>query len=321
MLCKDGNKIYNIKLMFSIVIPLYNKEKSIKNTIHSVLAQTFADFELVIVNDGSTDTSREVAAGIQDSRIRIVDKSNGGISSSRNEGIGSARYPYIAFLDADDLWERDFLETIRQLIIDYPEADCYTTGYACKYNNTTLNIFGASNRGIIRDFFKQVYKGPVMHSSSICIKKSTFDKVGYFNTTIRRGEDYDMWARLGRAATIAATPEVKVSYRLNVENSAMAVLQKPQALWLYNIPLESSKDEDQKKYYRRFLHRQVLEYLVKGKFRWAWEIASHNWKIASWYSYLFIPASIQFRQLSSWIKLMVKRFSRGEKYTSSHYSV
>lgn len=306
--------------MFSVVIPLYNKEKSIKNTIHSVLAQIFTDFELVVVNDGSTDTSREVAAGVQDSRIRILDKPNGGISSSRNEGIISARREYIAFLDADDLWEPDFLETIRQLIADYPEADCYTTGYACKYNNATLNVFGANKRGIIRDFFKQVYEGPVMHSSSVCVKKSTFDRIGYFNTAIRRGEDYDMWARLGRAAIIAATPEVKVSYRLNVENSAMAALHKPQALWLYNIPSESSKDEDQKKYYRRFLHRQVLEYLVKGKFKWAWEIASHNWKIASWYSYLLISGSIQFRQLVSWIKLLIKRSAGSKKDTSSSYN-
>lgn len=305
--------------MFSVVIPLYNKEKSIKNTIHSVLTQTVADFELIIVNDGSTDTSREVVTDIQDNRIRIVDKPNGGISSSRNEGIASARYEHIAFLDADDLWEPDFLETIRQLVVDYPEADCYATGYACKYNNATLNTFGAKGRGIIRDFFKQVYNGPVMHSSSICIKKSTFGKVGYFNTTIRRGEDYDMWARLGRAVTIAATPEVKASYRLNVENSAMAVLHKPQVLWLYHIPPESYKDKDQKKYYKRFLHRQVLEYLVKGKLQWAWQIASHNRKIASWYSYFLIPASIQSRQLSSWVKLLAKRFAGSKKKNTSDY--
>lgn len=306
--------------MFSVVIPLYNKEKSIKNTICSVLAQTFANFELVIVNDGSTDTSREIVASIQDSRIRIVDKPNGGISSSRNEGIVSARYMYVAFLDADDLWAPDFLETIRQLIADYPDADCYTTGYACKYGGDILNIFGARTRGIVGDFFKQVYKGPVMHASSVCIKKNTFEKVGYFNTAISRGEDYDMWARLGRAACIAATPEVKVSYVLDAENRAMATLPKPEVLWLYYIPLESREHKDQKKYYERFLHRQVLEYLVKGKFKWAWEIASHNWRIASWYSYLLIPGHIQFRQFSSRIKLMGKRFFRNKKYTSSSYS-
>lgn len=300
--------ILNGKMMFSVVIPLYNKEKSIRNTVQSVLAQTVTDFELVIVNDASTDSSREIVANIQDSRIRIVDKPNGGVSSARNEGIVSARFEYIAFLDADDLWETDFLETVRQLIVDYPEADCYTTGYACKYNSETLNVFGARERGIIRDFFRQVYIGPVMHSSSICVRRSTFNQVGYFNTTILRGEDYDMWARFGRQTCIAATPEVKVLYRLDVENSAMAKLHEPKALWLYNIPADSYKNRDEKKYYTRFLHRQVLEYLLKGKFKWAREIASHNWKIAGWFSYLLLPRSIQLRQFSSWIKLLNKRF-------------
>ena len=279
--------------------------------------QTVTDFELLVVNDGSTDNSREIVANIKDDRIKIVDKLNGGISSSRNEGILLARYDYIAFLDADDLWEPDFLETINKLITDYPDADCYATGYACKYNNTTLNVFGAPKRGIIRNFFKQVYKAPVMHSSSVCVKKSTFDKVGYFNTTIRRGEDYDMWGRLGRATSIAATPEAKVWYRLDAENSAMTELHRPQALWLYNIPPESYKDKDQKRYYKRFVHRQVLEYLIKGKLKWAVQIAFHNRKIANWYSYLFIPQSIQFRQLVSWTKLQVRRFLRKVKGFSS----
>lgn len=303
--------------MFSVVIPLYNKEKSVKNTIGTVINQTITDFELLVINDGSTDKSREIVAGINDDRIRIVDKPNGGISSSRNEGIMRARYDYIAFLDADDLWESDFLETIHKLITDYPNADCYATGYACKYNNTTLNVFGVRKRGIIHDFFKQVYKAPVMHSSSVCVKKSTFNKVGHFNTAIRRGEDYDMWARLGRAATIAATPEVKVWYRLNVENSAMVGLHKPQTLWLYNIPPESYKDKDQKRYYKRFIHRQVLEYLIKGKFKWARQIASHNRKVANWYSYFLIARSIQFRQFMSWAKLLGKRFFGRKKHLSS----
>ncbi|HRP31138.1 MAG TPA: glycosyltransferase family A protein [Agriterribacter sp.] len=296
-------------MRISVVIPLYNKEISVSKTIESVLAQSHTDFELLIINDGSTDRSREVVAAILDSRIRIVDKLNGGISSSRNEGIKQSQSAYVAFLDADDFWEPDFLETIALLITDYPNADCYTTGYACKFNNATLNVFGARERGVIKDFFKQVYVGPVMHSSSICVKKETFLRIGYFNTSIRRGEDYDMWARMGRAVTIAATPDVRVWYRLQTENSAMATLHPPQALWLYQIPLESSSNRDEKRYYTRFIHRQVLEYVIKGRFKWAWEIAFHNRNIAHWYSYLLIPRSIQFRQFASWTKLWQKRIS------------
>lgn len=294
--------------MFSVVIPLFNKEKSVRNTILSVLNQTVADFELLVINDGSTDKSREIVAGIQDSRIRIMDKPNGGVSNTRNEGIKFSRNAYVAFLDADDLWEPDFLETIRQLIADYPEAECYATGFACKYDAETLNVFGAKKRGIIPDFFKQMYTGPVMNSSSVCLKKSAFEKVGYFNSGIRRGEDYDMWARIARSVSIAVTPEIKVSYRLQAENRAMGLLHKPQELWLWHIPSESYRDNDEKRFYRRFLHRQVLEYLIKGKFNWSWQIAAQNWNTASWYSYFFLPASIQSRQLASWVKLLRKRF-------------
>lgn len=296
-------------MRFSVVVPLYNKEVSIEKCIQSVLAQTCADFELLVVNDGSTDASREVVAGIPDSRIRIVDKPNGGVSSARNEGIVNASNEHVALLDADDYWEPDFLETIAKLIADYPDADCYTTGYACKFDNTTLNVFGARERGIVPDFFKQVYIGPVMHSSSICVKKRTFEQVGYFNSNIRRGEDYDMWARIGRSVKIAATPDVKVWYRLKVENSAMALIHNPKATWLWHIPADSYKNRDERRYYRRFTHRQVIEYLLKGRFRWAWQIAVHNRKIAGWHTYFSIPASLQFRQLSSWIKLLKMRFS------------
>ena len=91
--------------MFSIVIPLYNKPISIQDTLKSVKSQTFDEFELLIINDGSTDNSREKAAEISDSRFRIIDKENGGRSSARNLGIQLAAYSYIAFLDADDIWE------------------------------------------------------------------------------------------------------------------------------------------------------------------------------------------------------------------------
>jgi len=91
--------------MFSVVIPLYNKERSVKNTIESVLNQTFQDFEVIVVNDGSTDNSLEVVKSFNDERIRIINQKNSGVSSARNRGIKEAKYEWIAFLDADDLWE------------------------------------------------------------------------------------------------------------------------------------------------------------------------------------------------------------------------
>src|SRR5690554_5521626 len=96
--------------MFSVVIPLYNKELSISNTIQSVLDQTFQNFEIVIVNDGSTDNSVKEVEKFDDKRIRLIHQENQGVSAARNRGIKEARYEWIAFLDGDDLWEKEHLE-------------------------------------------------------------------------------------------------------------------------------------------------------------------------------------------------------------------
>ena len=109
------------KVRFSVIIPLYNKEVSIASTIQSVLNQTYDDFELIVVNDGSTDKSREVIADIADSRIRIIDKENGGVSGARNRGIREANNEWITFLDGDDRWDANYLSLMNGLIEVYPD--------------------------------------------------------------------------------------------------------------------------------------------------------------------------------------------------------
>jgi hypothetical protein len=159
-----------------------------------------------------------------------------------------------------------------------------------------------------------------MHSSSVCIKKSIFENIGYFNTSIKRGEDYDMWARLAKSVHIAASPEIKVFYMLDSENKAMSLLPEPEVLWLYHIPPDIIQDKNQKKYYVRFLHRQVLEYVIKGKLNWAWQIAYRNRSVAAWYTYLLMPRNFQIRQLSSWLKLLAKRMVTKKVELPSNYT-
>lgn len=104
--------------MFSIIIPLYNKADYIAETLKSVLNQTYCDYEVIVVNDSSTDNSLEVASSFQDERIHIYTKENEGVSAARNYGIMHAKYDYIAFLDADDIWESDYLECQKKLILN-----------------------------------------------------------------------------------------------------------------------------------------------------------------------------------------------------------
>ena len=108
---------------FSIVIPLYNKENYIAETLQSVIEQTFKDFEIIIVNDCSTDKSLETVSDFKDPRINIINHNiNSGLSASRNTGIKNAEANYITFLDADDLWKPTFLEKINFLIENYSDA-------------------------------------------------------------------------------------------------------------------------------------------------------------------------------------------------------
>src|SRR5690606_38009132 len=115
--------------MFSVVIPLYNKELSIQNTIHSVLNQTVQDFEIVVVNDGSTDNSVEKVVEIFDARILIINKPNGGVSSDRNMGVEEAKYEWIAFLDGDDLWKVNHLEEIVKMMKLFPSDKVFVNSF------------------------------------------------------------------------------------------------------------------------------------------------------------------------------------------------
>ena len=122
--------------LFSVIIPLYNKENYIQQTIESVLQQTVTDFELLVVNDASTDNSVSVVSKISDSRIKLVENAkNVGLSATRNHGISKASGKIIALLDADDLWLPNFLETIQYLHKTFPEASIYGTDYAEMYES------------------------------------------------------------------------------------------------------------------------------------------------------------------------------------------
>lgn len=208
--------------MISVIIPLYNKEQSIASTVRCVLAQTFKDFELIIVNDGSRDGSAEIVRTMLlfDSRIRLIDKSNGGVSSARNEGIRQAQGEYIAFLDADDYWEPDYLQTQTDMIRDFPEASIWCTGYGHMTDEQKSSFIA---QGVIPDF-RGLIDGYFAHflylicTDTVVTRRSIFEEVGYFDERISIGEDIDMWWRIllhGQLAYIAAC---KAYYRQDAEN-------------------------------------------------------------------------------------------------------
>ncbi len=221
--------------MFSIIIPLYNKERHIERCLNSVFSQSYNNYEIIVVDDGSTDNSVNIVKEYQDTRhktqdFRIFHQINGGVSTARNTGIKESKYELIALLDADDAWMPKFLEIIIKSIDKYPEAGAYTTDYDIIRKNERRHIphhkFIPIDQNseypyttIIPNYFKSmIYGDPMITSSSICIKKETFNKVGLFPEEERLGEDKDMWARIALVYPIAFSWYLGATYFENADN-------------------------------------------------------------------------------------------------------
>ena len=245
-------------LYFSVIIPLFNKEKSIRNTLASVINQTFRDFELIIVNDGSTDKSLEAVNDFTDSQIIVINQLNEGVSSARNKGIYASQGQYIAFLDADDIWEPFFLNTMQLLIEDFPKASFFGCQYAQK-NGDEIQVVNSVHRkrGYVKNYFSEVLKAPLVWSSSIVIKRNCFKEIGYFNPKYSRGEDIDVWSRLGRKYIMAFTPCCMSYYTQDAENRACNTkpsLDKYYLVYnLWNLP------KFERKYMSRFATNTISE--------------------------------------------------------------
>ena len=182
----------------SVVIPAFNYAHYLPQAIASVLAQSHADFELLIIDDGSTDDTRAVVAALADPRLRYVWQENAGLSAARNTGVREARHAFVAFLDADDLWQPEFLATVLQRFAELPE------NFAAIATDTTRIDAAGQPRSVpgytalrtgeltARDFCLR--NRPL--SSSIVLKKHVFADCGGFDTALRSSEDRDMWIRL-----------------------------------------------------------------------------------------------------------------------------
>ena len=185
---------------FSVIIPVYNKEQFLVHTINSVLNQSFTDFELLLIDDGSTDSSPALLNQFTDERIKLISQTNQGVSAARNLGIKAAKAPYIAFLDADDLWESDHLETMHNYCIQFPDESLFNTAKSIDTGHQLIParyaISKTANFELV-NFFEASGIEPVLWTSSVVIKKTALEQVGIFDAGIKSGQDLDLWIRLG----------------------------------------------------------------------------------------------------------------------------
>jgi glycosyltransferase involved in cell wall biosynthesis len=201
----------------SIIIPLFNKKLSIEKTIKSILSQTEQNFEIIIVDDGSTDDSINIVKKINDNRIKLYQQTHSGVSSARNFGVFNAQSDYIAFLDADDEWDNIFLETVLNLRIKYPQAGIYLTNFRFKQDNNIITdeknlSINIEKDILITNYFKYILKGYIKTASScIAINKKIFNEEKGFKNNVTWGEDQDLWGRIALKYPVAYSPKICVT--------------------------------------------------------------------------------------------------------------
>ena len=269
-------------MKFSVIIPLYNKAPYIRKALESVLAQTYTDYELIIVDDGSTDSSAEIAEAIVDEAIRqqvykakgkekgeadihastpytlhftptdassphrLIRQANSGVSAARNAGVAQAHAEYIAFLDADDWWEPTYLERMAQLITDYPDAGLYACNYVYYKPGKThvaLNI----PTGYI-NYPKAYYESNAMPvwTGAAMMPRKVFEDMGGFPLGIKLGEDFLLWSKIVLRYPVAFLNEPLAYYNNDVPAILRATrnLHAPEHHMLFRLELAFGNEEE-----------------------------------------------------------------------------
>lgn len=208
---------------FSVIMPLYNKERYLKKAIESVIAQTYRDFELIITDDGSTDNSLEVVRGLkkEDRRLKILTQSNSGVAVARNNGVAASKGEYLCFLDADDWWEPMFLEEMDGLIKDNPDAGLYATNYVY-FKPGKTHVALKIERGYMNYPEAYLHGEMPVWTGATCMPKKVFDEMGGFPVGIKLGEDFLLWAKTALHYKVAFCEKPLAYYNNDIPASLRA---------------------------------------------------------------------------------------------------
>ncbi len=264
-------------MKFSVIIPLYNKAPYIRKALESVLAQTYTDYELIIVDDGSTDGSAEIAEailqeairqqgyeakGMENSaadtlasclsplafRLRLLKQPNQGVSAARNAGVAQAHGEYLAFLDADDWWDSTYLERIAQLIEDYPDAGLYACNYIY-YKPGKTHVALHIPTGYI-NYPKAYYESDAMPvwTGAAMIPRYVYEEMGGFPLGIKLGEDFLLWSKIALRYPVAFLNEPLAWYNNDVPATLRATrnLHAPEHHMLFRLELAFGDGEEVK---------------------------------------------------------------------------
>lgn len=210
----------------SIILPTYNRAYSIRRSIESILRQTYSRWELLVIDDGSTDHTEEIVAEIAASDSRVLYRRqacNGGVAAARNEGIRQARYEYIAFQDSDDVWKEDKLERQMQVFADRPQVGMVYCAFEGEKQDGTRICFPDNSVGtenLQGNMYRLLLQRNVIDAPTAVIYKECLDRVGGFDETLTCLEDWELFLRIAKEYEIGCVTEpLLVS---NIHNSGVS---------------------------------------------------------------------------------------------------
>ena len=245
---------------FSVIIPVYNKERHILETLESVQNQTFKDFEIIVVNDGSTDDSESEILKFNPQQLHYYKTENKGASHARNFGVNKAKGIYMAFLDADDLWLPFHLEALHHLITAHPKCGLYCMAYTAFKKGIEIKsrYYGIPKtpwQGVLSDFFECSMHNCIATTPAVAMPKEIFEELGGFNTAYQSGQDIDLWIRIALKQPVAFNNKVSVHVNLDADHrlSQIKLTQKTFATF------EDYKTEEQQ-------HPSLKKYLDLNRF-------------------------------------------------------
>lgn len=250
----------------SVIIPLYNKGFIISKTLASVIAQTFTNYEIIIIDDGSTDNSVEKVKEFDDSRIQLFQQKNQGAATARNFGIEKANCELIAFLDADDYWFPNHLANLIEIHERYPNCGIYANRYLTKIaanriiTNNFTNSISDDFQGIIPDFFEASLINRVATSSSILVPKTILLQNNGFNKEVTSGQDLELWTKIGIKHPVAISNKTTAIYNFELPNSLSKTSFEKKKLMDFE---QFSEAEKQNLSLKKFLDIYRLEYALQ----------------------------------------------------------
>ncbi|MBW4650078.1 MAG: glycosyltransferase [Kastovskya adunca ATA6-11-RM4] len=228
----------------SVVVPAYNVEKTILETIRSIQQQTFSEFELIIINDGSKDGTLKLVNCINDPRIKVFSYENAGLPEARNRGIARSTGEFITFIDADDVWTADKIELQLAALQKNPEAGvAYSwTSFMDSEGKTFSKDQPVYFEGNV---YPQLLMGNFINSgSNVMLRRQAIESVGKFDASLRSIEDWEYWLRLAAKWSFVLVPHYQILYRQSATSMASKVdVMEHYSLLVINRAFEAAPPE------------------------------------------------------------------------------